>query len=52
MIEVESPSDYYLLEYECAHCGEPILETDDVAKMVYNAVVDYYAGRSDYLKDR
>ena len=51
-IEVESLSDYYLIEYECSHCGEPILETDDVGKIVYNAVVDYYLGHADYLKDR
>ena len=49
---MESPSDYYLLEYECPHCGEPILETDDVGKMVYNAVINYYSGRADYYNDR
>ena len=50
-IEVESLSDYYIIEYECSHCGKPILETDDMGKIVYNAVVDYYSGRADYLKD-
>jgi len=48
-IEVESPSDYYLLGETCPHCGEAL--PDNINDEVYKAVVNYFAGRADYLKD-
>ena len=47
-IEVESPSDYYLLDTDCPLCGESLPE--NISDKVYHAVVNYFAGKADYLK--
>jgi predicted nucleic acid-binding Zn ribbon protein len=49
-IEVESPSDYYLLDTDCPHCGAAL--PDNINDDAYKAVTNYFAGRADYLQDR
>lgn len=48
-IEVESPSDY-IASSDCEHCGKEISDPR-LDQKVYAAVIDYYSGRADYLKD-
>jgi hypothetical protein len=49
-IEVDSPSDYYLLDTECPLCGAVL--PDNVNDDALKAVTNYYSGRADYLEDR
>lgn len=48
-IEVESPSDYYLLDTECPLCGGGL--PDNINDDVYKAVTNYFAGRADYFRE-
>ena len=44
-VEVESPSDYYLLDENCPECNKKFPES--VNDVVYNAISNYYAGIAD-----
>jgi hypothetical protein len=48
-VEIDSPSDYYLLDTECPICGAELPDSinDEVAK----TVTDYYAGQADFIHD-
>ncbi len=46
-IEIESPSDYYLLDDVCPECCHPLPEDIDI----YGAVMDHYACQADLLHD-
>ena len=48
-VEIESPSDY-IASSDCEHCGKEISDPR-LDQKVYAAVIDYYSGRADYLKD-
>lgn len=48
-VEIESPSDYIACA-DCEHCGKEIGDPK-LDQMVYQKVIDYYAGKADYLKD-
>ena len=48
-IEVESSSDYYLLDDECPQCGWSL--PDNINDETHKAVINYLLGRDDYLKD-
>ena len=48
-VEIESPSDYIACA-DCEHCGKEISDPK-LDQKVYQKVIDYYAGKADYLKD-
>ena len=48
-VEIESPSDY-IAGADCEHCGKEI-QDPKLDQKVYAAVIDYYSGKADYLKD-
>ncbi len=49
-IEVESSSDYFLIDVGCPHCGEPF--PDNIDKEVDREVSNYYDGRATIYEDR
>ena len=48
-VEIESPSDYIACA-DCEHCGKEINDPK-LDQKVYQKVIDYYAGKADYLHD-
>lgn len=48
-VEIESPSDYIACS-DCEHCGKEISDPK-LDQQVYDTVINYYAGKADYLKD-
>jgi hypothetical protein len=48
-VEIESPSDYIACS-DCEHCGKEIKDPKLDAK-IYDAVINHFAGRADYLRD-
>lgn len=48
VVEIESPSDYYILDDSCPECGHPTPDID-----VSESIRDFYAFRNDIEeKDR
>lgn len=45
-VEIDSPSDYYLLDENCEKCGTKFPES--VHDKVFEEIPDYYAGLADY----
>jgi transcription elongation factor Elf1 len=48
-VEIESPSDYIACA-DCEHCGKEISDPK-LDQQVYQAVINHYSGKADYLKD-
>lgn len=48
-MEIDSPSDYYLLDRECPSCG---VDIDEDKLRLDQKAADHYAGRADDYRDR
>ena len=48
-VDVESPSDYYLLDDSCPECNTKL--PDSINDIVYKHVTNYYYDKVDYIMD-